>query len=65
LKLNKIDNNNNSKESMLKGWFTQVDGGKGYITAPDLQNALKLSKMAFSLESCVLLIKMYDASKNS
>jgi hypothetical protein len=35
-----------------------VDGGKGYLTCYDLKQALSYSKMDFTTDVCLLLVKM-------
>jgi Ca2+-binding EF-hand superfamily protein len=49
---------------MLYQWFTKVDGGKGRLAPAGLQTALKMSKLDFSLEVCLLLVKMFDSDKS-
>mmetsp|Transcript_15340 Transcript_15340/g.32977 ORF Transcript_15340/g.32977 Transcript_15340/m.32977 type:complete len:170 (+) Transcript_15340:1754-2263(+) len=54
-----------SSDQQLRQWFRMVDtDNSGEVDASELQIALRQARMNFSLHSCAMLIRMYDASRS-
>mmetsp|Transcript_8655 Transcript_8655/g.15278 ORF Transcript_8655/g.15278 Transcript_8655/m.15278 type:complete len:169 (+) Transcript_8655:118-624(+) len=53
-------------EAQLRAWFNYVDkDGSGTVTCQELQTALVQANIRVSLESCAMLIRMYDSKRSA